>query len=108
MKINTCEKLACNLYENKKTCHTHKILIAGTRIWTKTRKTKQEQRIQSASLVEALYTHEHRTKNKGQNESVNEFFKLINSFVFKKIMGNARNHRDIQLVTTDKQRNHLA
>ena len=58
-------------------------------------------------MVEALYTHEHRTKNKGQNDSEKDFFKLINSFVFKKIMGNTRNHRDVQLVTIDKQRNHL-
>ena len=44
---------------------------------------------------------------KKANDFEKGFFKLMNSSVFGNNIENARNHRDIRLVTTNKERNRL-
>ena len=46
-------------------------------------------------------------RKEAKNDYEKDFFELMNNIVFGKTMKNIKKHRDVQLVTVDKERSHL-
>ena len=108
MKINKCNRLVCNLYdENNYVVYIRslkQVLNHGLIILKKIHRVIQFN--QEAWLKEYIDTNT-KLRKQAKNDFEKDFIKLMNNSVFGKTMENARKHRDNKLVRTDKRRNQL-
>ena len=108
IKINKCNKLVCTSYDKEnyvihvralKQALNHRLVLKKVHSVIKF---YQEAWLKpSIDISTELLT-------KAKNDFEKDFFKLMNNSVFGKRMGNVRNHRDIKIVTTNKQRSKYA
>ena len=107
MKINTCNKLVCNLHDkNNYTVHIKylmQVLDHGI-ILKKVHTVIQFN--QEASLKDHLDMNT-KLRTEARKEFEKRFFKLMNNSVFGMTLEKVRKHRYIKLVTKDKRRNQL-
>ena len=108
MKINKCTKLTCTI-KNKKSYVIHisalkQSLNHGLNL------TKVDRIIQfdQEAWLKPYIDMNTGLRKDAKNDFEKDFFKLMNNSVFGKTMENARNHRDIKIVTTNKRRSILA
>ena len=108
MKINKVSKLTCNA-QNKEyyVIHIRALKQALNNGLSLKKVYRVIQFVQEAWLKPYIDMNT-KLRKEAKNDFEKEFFKLINNSVFGKAMENVRNHRDIKLVTTNKQRSKLA
>ena len=108
MKIKKLKKLVCTIEERKSyVAHIRALKQALNHVLILKRVHRVIQFNQEAWLK--LYIDMNtKLREEAKYDFEKEFFKLMNNAVFGKTMENARNHRDIKIVTTNRQRNRLA
>ena len=107
MKINTCNKLVCNLHDkNNYTVHIKSLMqvLDHGMILKKVHTVIQFN--QEASLKDHLDMNT-KLRTEARKEFEKRFFKLMNNSVFGMTLEKVRKHRYIKLVTKDKRRNQL-
>ena len=107
MEINKCSKLVCNLY-NKKNHAVHiRALKQALKHGLKLKKVHKAIAFYQEVWLKEYINMNTELRKKAKNDFEKDFYKLMNDSIFGKTMENARKHRDIKLVTTDKRRNQL-
>ena len=107
MKIDKCEKLACNLH-NKKIYVVHmRSLKQALDHGLKLKKVHRIIEFNQEAWLKPYINMNSELRKLANNDFEKGFYKLMNNSVFRKTMENVTKHRDIKLVTTDKKRSKL-
>ena len=108
MKINKCSKLVCTLHDKENYVIHIKALKQVLNHGLVLKKVHRVIEFKQEAWIKLYIDMNTKLRTDAKNEFEKDFFKLMNNTVFGKTMGNIRNHRDIKIVTTNKQRNKLA
>ena len=107
MKINKCEKLVCNLHNKKKYVVHIKSLKQALNHELKLKKIHRTIEFNQEAWLKPYIVMNTELRKLAKDDFEKDLFKLMNNAVFGKTMENVRKHRDIKLVTTDKNRSKL-
>ena len=107
MKINKCSKLVCNV-QDKENYVIHIALKQALNHGLKLAKVHRTIEFRLEAWLKPYIDINTELRKQAKNDFEKDFLKLMNSSAFGKTMENVRNHRDIKLVTTNKQRSKFA
>ena len=107
MKIDKCNKLVCNLFNKKKYVTHINSLKQALNHGLKLKKIHRIIEFSQEAWLEPYIDMNTELRKASKNDFEEDLFKLMNNSVFGKTMENKRKHRDIKLVTTDKERGKL-
>ena len=107
MKIDKCNKLACNLFNNKKYVTHINSLKQALNHGLKFKKIHTVIEFNQKQWLKSYIDMNTELRKAARNDFEKDLFKLMNNSVFGKTMENIRKHRDIKLVITDKKRSKL-
>ena len=107
MKINKCEKLACNTRNKENNIIHMSSLKQALNHGLKLKKVHKVIEFEQEAWSKPYIMTNTELRMQAKNDFEKDFFKLMNNAVFGKIMENVRNHRDIKIVTADKRRSIL-
>ena len=102
MKIGREKKLVPNLKDKKGYVVHIKALDQALKHGLKLRKVHRVFEFQRNKWMKAYIMLNTKLREAAKNEFEKDFFKLMNNSVFGRTMKNIRNHKEMKLVTSDK------
>ena len=107
MEVSKCKKLVCNLFNKKKYVARINTLKEALNHGLKLEKSHRVNEFNQEAWLKPYINMNTELRKETKNDFEKDLFKLINNSVFGKTMKNISKHRDIKLVTTDKERSKL-
>ena len=101
MEINKCKILVSNLYSKKKYVAHINTLKQALNHGLKLKKIHRVIKFNQEAWLKPYIDMNTELRKLAKNDFEKDLFKLLNNSVFGKTMANIREHRDINLVTTD-------
>ena len=106
-KVEKVDKLICSIEDKEKYVIYIRALKQALNHGLKLKKVRTIVQFKQKAWLKPNIDMNTELRKKAQNEFEKKFFKLMNNSVFGKTVENARNHRDIKLIITDKRRKRL-
>ena len=103
MKIGKVEKLVPNLNKKRKYVVHIKTLHQALQHGLVLKKVHRAIKFEQSRWLEPYIMLNTKLRTSAKNEFEKDFFKLMNNSMFGKTMENIRNHKNMKLVTNEKQ-----